>query len=72
MRCCGTAALPYKKEIPGLGTSVGAEEIREEVGVGAGQVLSRFRFDYREKEEALWAEGSLDRCAKVGTRRQAG
>lgn len=25
-----------------------------------------------EKEEALWAEGSLDRRAKVGTRRQAG
>ena len=46
--------------------SVGAEEILEEVGVGVGQTLGRFRFDDIKKKKALWAGGSLEQMCKGG------
>ena len=40
-----SAVLLNKTEIPGLGTSVGAEEILEGVGVDSDQAIGRFSFD---------------------------
>lgn len=47
------AVLLYKTGTPGVGTSMGAEEILAEVGVGLGQVEGRLSSDERERKGAL-------------------